>query len=142
MAAVRTYPSDVQDEEWAFVAPYLCLMREDAPQRDHALRDVFHALRHLAHTGRPWRYLPHDLPPWTTVYQQWERWRDARVFESIVHDLNELPRVLLGRTATPTAIVLDGRTLQSTPESGHRAGYDGAKKRKGSTSPSIRWATC
>jgi transposase len=70
MAAVRTYPSDVKDEEWAFVAPYLCLMREDAPQRDHALRDVFNALRYLAPTGCPWRYLPHDLPPWAAVYQQ------------------------------------------------------------------------
>jgi transposase len=133
MAAVRTYPSDVKDEEWAFVAPYLCSMREDAPQREYALRDLFNALRYLAHTGCPWRYLPHDLPPWATVYQQWTRWRDARVFECIVHDLNELQRVLLGRAATPTAIILDGRVLQSTPESGHRAGYNGGKRRKGST---------
>ena len=133
MAAVRTYPSDVKDEEWAFVAPYLCLMGEDAPQREYALRDLFNALRYLAHTGCPWRYLPHDLPPWATVYQQWTRWRDARVFESIVHDLNELQRVLRGREATPTAIILDGRVLQSTPESGHRAGYNGGKRRKGST---------
>ena len=134
MAAVRTYPSDVKDEEWSFVAPYLCLMREDAPQRDYPLplRDLFNALRYLAHTGCPWRYLPHDLPPWATVYQQWTRWRDARVFESIVHDLNELQQVLLGGEATPSVVVLDGQTLQSTPESGHRAGYDGAKKRKGS----------
>ncbi len=132
MAVIRTYPSDVSDEEWAFVAPYLALMREEAPQRKYALRALFNALRYLAHTGCPWRYLPHDLPPWQAVHQQWSRWRDARVFESIVHDLNELQRVLLGRAATPTAVVLDGRTLQSTPESGHRAGYDGAKKRKGS----------
>ena len=132
MAVVRTYPSNVSDEEWAFVAPYLALMHEDAPQRKYPLRALFNALRYLAHTGCPWRYLPHDLPPWQAVHQQWSRWRDARVFESIVHDLNELQRVLLGRTATPTAVVLDGRTLQSTPESGHRAGYDGAKKRKGS----------
>jgi transposase len=79
-----------------------------------------------------YRYLPHDLPPWSAVYQQWTRWRDARVFGSIVHDLNELQCILRGRAATPTAVVFDGRTLQSTPESGHRAGYDGAKKRTGS----------
>ena len=132
MAAVRTYPSDEKDEEWTFVAPYLCLMSQDAPQREYALRDVFNALRYLAHTGCPWRYLPHDLPPWAAVYQQWTRWRDARVFEAIVHDLNGLQRLLLERPATPSAIVLDGRTLQSTPESGHRAGWDGAKRRKGS----------
>ena len=100
MATTRCYPSDISDDEWAFVCPYLCLMREDAPQREHPLRALFNGLRYLAHTGCPWRYLPHDLPPWSAVYQQWERWRDARVFERIVHDLNELQRVLLGRTAT------------------------------------------
>ena len=62
MTAVRTYPSDVSDDEWAFVAPYLVLMREDAPQLDYPLRDLFNGLRYLAHTGCPWRYLPHDLP--------------------------------------------------------------------------------
>lgn len=51
MTAVRTYPSDVKDEEWSFVAAYLCLMSEDAPQRGYALRDVFNALRYLTHTG-------------------------------------------------------------------------------------------
>jgi len=132
MAVTRSYPSDVSDDEWAFVAPYLCLMREDAPQREHPLRALFNGLRYLGHTGCQWRYLPHDLPPLSAVYQQWTRWRDARVFESIVHDLNGLQRVLLGRAAMPTAVVFDGRTLQSTPESGHRAGYDGAKRRKGS----------
>ncbi|WP_210514044.1 IS5 family transposase [Hymenobacter terricola] len=136
MLPARSYPSDVTDDEWSFVASYLALLREDAPQRRHPLRALFNALRYLGHTGCQWRYLPHDLPPWQAVYQQWTRWRDARVFESIVHDLNVLQRLLLDRAATPTAIVLDGRTLQSTlqstPESGHRAGYDGAKRRKGS----------
>jgi len=132
MTATRNYPSDVSDEEWAFAVSYLCLMREEAPQRDHPLRAVFNGLRYLGHTGCQWRYLPHDLPPWWTVYQQWTRWRDARVFERMVHDLNELQRLLLEKAATPTAVIFDGRTLQSTPESGYRAGYDGAKRRKGS----------
>ena len=130
----RRYPSDVNDAEWSFAVRYLylALMTEDAPQREHPLRAVFNALRYLAHTGCPWRYLPHDLPPWLAVYQQWTRWRDGRVFERTVHDLNALQRQLLGRPATPTAVIFDGRTQQSTPESGHRAGYDGAKRRKGS----------
>lgn len=132
MSSTRHYPSDVSDEEWAFVAPYLALISEDAPQWVYPLRDVFNAVRYLGHTGCPWRYLPHDLPPWATVYQQWTRWRDARVFEDMVHDLNEVQRVVLGRSATPTAVILDARVLQSTPESGHRAGYDGGKRRKGS----------
>jgi len=126
------YPSDVCDEEWAFVAPYLALCREDAPQRDYELRDVFNALRYIAKTGSQWRFLPNDLPPWAAVYQQMRRWIDARCFEIIVEDLRILLREFAGRKGQPTAMILDSRTLQSTPESGARGGYDGAKRRKGS----------
>jgi transposase len=76
--------------------------------------------------------MPKDLPPWYTVYQQTQRWLKAGVFEAIVHDLREVLRVAQGRNAQPSAAIFDSRTLQSTPESGARAGYDGAKKRKGS----------
>jgi transposase len=126
------YPSDVSDEEWAFVAPYLALCKEDAEQRDYSLRAVFNALRYLVRTGGQWRYMPNDLPPWTVVYQQTQRWIRARCFESMVEDLRLLLRELAGRKGQPTAMILDSRTLQSTPESGARAGYDGAKRRKGS----------
>jgi len=128
----KPYPSDVTDDEWSFVVPYLTLMREDAPQRDFSLREVFNALRWLVRTGSSWRYMPHDLPPWSVVYQQSQRWFKAGVFEAIVHDLRELLRMCQGRTPDPSAAVIDSRTLQSTPESGHRAGYDGAKRKKGS----------
>ncbi len=126
------YPSDVSDEEWAFIAPYLALCREDARQRDYQLRDVFNALRYIAKTGNQWRFLPNDLPPWTVVYQQMRRWIDARCFEIMVEDLRILLREFAGRKGQPTAMVLDSRTLQSTPESGARSGYDGAKRHKGS----------
>src|SRR3954464_6782630 len=128
----QIYPSDVSEVEWAFVAPYLTLMTEDAPQRDHPLREVFNGLRWLVRAGAAWRMMPHDLPPWYTVYQQTQRWIKAGVFEDIVHDLRSLLRLADGRNALPSAAIYDGRTLQSTPESGGRAGYDGAKKRKGS----------
>lgn len=61
------YPSDVSDEEWAFVAPYLTLLPADASQRKYPLREVFNGLRYLVKTGAHWRMLPHDLPPWPTV---------------------------------------------------------------------------
>jgi len=126
------YASDVSDEEWAFLAPYLILMREDAPQRTHPLREIFNGLRYIARTGLQWRYMPHDLPPWHAVYDQTRRWVAAGVFATIVADLRELIRLGKGRSAQPTAVILDSRTLQSTPESGARAGWDGAKRRKGS----------
>lgn len=128
----KPYPSDVSDDEWTFVAPYLTLMNEDAPQRQHRLREVFNALRWLVRTGAPWRMLPHDLPPWEAVYQQTQRWLKAGVFAAIVHDLREILRLAAGRKDKPTAAIFDSRTLQSTPESGGRAEYDGAKRRKGS----------
>jgi transposase len=124
------YQTDVTDEEWAFVAPYLALCREDAAQRDYPLREVFNGLRYIVKTGNQWRLMPHDLPPWTAVYQQMRRWMDARCFEVMVEDLRKLLREYAGRKAQPTAMILDSRTLQSTPESGARAGYDGAKRRK------------
>ena len=128
----KAYPSDVSDEEWAFVAPYLTLMSEDAPQRDHSLREVFNGLRYIVRGGIPWRMMPNDLPPWHTVYQQTQRWLKAGVFEAMVHDLRVLLRLAEGRTEQPSVAIFDSRTLQSSPESGERAGYDGAKRRKGS----------
>jgi|SRR5580698_6281666 transposase len=130
--ARKPYPSDVTDEEWAFVAPYLTLMREDAPQRQHDLREVFNGLRWIVRTGSPWRYMANDLPPWEVVFQQGQRWIIAGVFEAMVQDLRELLRVIAGRDPQPSATIFDSRTLQSTPESGQRAGYDGAKRKKGS----------
>src|SRR5919205_2508089 len=128
----KPYPSDVSDEEWAFVAPYLTLMIETAPQRIYELREVFNGLRYIVKTGAPWRWMPNDLPPWDVVYQQSQRWLRAGCFEAMVHDLRALLRLAAGRPPEPTAVIFDGRTLHSTPESGARAGYDGHKKRKGS----------
>lgn len=128
----QAYPSDVSDDEWAFVAPYLTLMTEDAPQRDYPLREVFNGLRWLIRAGATWRMMPHDLPPWPVVYQQTQRWLRAGVFAAIVHDLRRLLRLAAGRDAEPSAAIFDGRTMPSTPESGARAGYDGHKRRKGS----------
>jgi len=128
----KPYPTDVSDEEWAFVVPYLTLMTTEAPQRTHALREVFNALRWLVRAGAPWRLLPTNFPPWAAVYQQTQRWVAAGAFEAIVHDLRALLRVAQGRQAQPSAVIFDGRTLQSTPESGARAGYDGHKHKRGS----------
>ena len=127
-----SYPSDVSDEEWAFCAPYLTLMKADAPQRQHELRGIYNGLRWFVRAGCPWRMLPHDLPPWSAVQQQTRRWVRARCFEAMAHDLRMVLRLAAGKNAAPSAAILDSRTLQSTPESGGRAGFDGAKKRKGS----------
>src|SRR5262245_64557841 len=127
----KSYSSDVSDTEWEFLLPYLTLMREDAPQRDHDMREVFNAIRYVVKTGCQWRMLPHDLPDWTVAYQQARRWVQAGAFEQVAHDLRVVPRLVEGRDGQPSAVILDARTLQSTPESGARAGYDGARRKKG-----------
>ena len=128
----KPYPTDVTDEEWAFVAPYLALIREDAPQRQHDLREVFNGLRYIVKTGAQWRWMPHDLPPWPVVYQQTQRWLAAGCFEAILDDLRAILRLAAGRAPEPSAVILDSQTLQSTPDSGAHAGYDGAKRKRGS----------
>ena len=112
--------------------PYLTLMKEDAPQREHSLREVFNALRWITRTGAQWRFLPNDLPPWAAVNQQAQRWLKAGCFEAMAADLRAILRLVAGRAEQPTAAVLDSRTPQSSPESGARAGYDGHKRRQGS----------
>jgi transposase len=126
------YPTDVSDEEWAFVAPYLTLLPEDASQRKQPVREVFNGVRYIVKSGAHWRLMPHDLPPWPLAYQQLRRWMAAGCFEAIVHDRRILLRRAAERPAPPSAAILDARTIQSTPESGARAGSDGHKRRKGS----------
>src|SRR4028118_1624753 len=159
MSQRKPYPSDVRDEEWAFVAPYLTLLPALAKQRKHSLREVFNGLRWIVRTGSPWRYMPHDLPPHDAafpqtqrrikagasrpsmppapppadaVFQQTQRWIKAGAFAAITHDLRSLLRLLEGRTEQPSAAVFDSRSLRSTRESGARAGLDPYKKMRGS----------
>jgi transposase len=90
MNARKPYPSDVSVEEWEFVAPCLSLLPQEAVQREHDLREVFNCLCWLVRSGASWRLMPHDLPPWHTVYQQTQRWVKAGCFEEMAHDLRML----------------------------------------------------
>src|SRR5215213_6407881 len=114
------YPSDVDDEEWAFVVPYLTLMDEAVPQRRYPLRELFNGLRWMVRAGAQWRMLPTNLPPWHAVYEQTQRWLAAGCFERLVHDLRVLIRLGEGRAPDPSGVIIDSRTMQSTPESGAR----------------------
>src|SRR5215212_10132566 len=127
----KPYPTDVNDDEWAFVVPYLTLMTPDAPQRVYDLREVFNALRWIVRAGAPWRMLPTNFPPWEAVYQQTRRWLEAGVFETMAHDLRMLLREAEERMPQPRAVIFDSRTVQSTPESGAgpaRMGARGARR--------------
>jgi len=100
-SARKPYPSDVSDDEWSLVVPYLTLMTETAPQRGHSLRELFNGLRYVIRYGIAWRAMPNDLPPWAAVYQQGQRWMAAGCFESLAQDLGlqDLVTFALGRSA-------------------------------------------
>lgn len=95
---------------------YLLLSREDNRSRVHELRAVFNAVRYGVKDGNQWRLMPNDLPPWRVVYQQMRFWMAADVFELLVADAQSPLREFGGRRGQPTAICIDSRTLQSTPE--------------------------
>lgn len=86
----KPYPSDVSDDEWAFVAPYLALLPKTASQHEHALREVFNELRYVVRNSIPWRAMPNDLPPWAAAYQQAARWLNTGCFAALAHDLRAL----------------------------------------------------
>lgn len=98
----KAYPSDMSDEEWALVVSYLTLMREDAPQRDCSLREVFNGLRWIIRTGAQWRMMPNELPPWATDYQQAQRWSASPAGERVacIRPM-VVPRASLGRVLHP-----------------------------------------
>lgn len=124
--------TDATDEEWSFVLPYLLLSREGNRSRVYALRAGFNAVRYVVKGGNQWRLMPNDLAPWRVAYQQMRRWVEAGAFERLVAGVRSLLREPGGGKGQPAAVCIDSRTSQSTPESGARAGYGGAKRRKGS----------
>src|ERR1700692_1958095 len=139
----KPYPSDVSDDEWSLAVPYLTLMREDADQREHPLRELFNGLRYVIRYGITWRAMPNDLPPWAAVYQQTQRWMAAGCLETLAHDLRAVLRLAAGREAEPSAAIFS-RTLRSTPESGTRRAMTvpSASVARSSIWQSLRWAIC
>lgn len=128
----KAYPSDLDDETYIFMLPYFLLAPEDAHQRKYPIREVLNAAIWIGRTGSQWEYLPNDFPPYKIVHQQLMRWYERGCFENLAHDLRSLVREDALKEGVPTVALVDSRTLQSTPESGGRAGYDGGKRRKGS----------
>lgn len=114
----KSYPSDVSDAERELLAPYPALVRADAPQRVHGLRAVFDVLRYVVQTGCQWDYLPYDFPPHGAVYQQARRWPAAGGFEAAAHGRRAVLRLAAEREVGPSAVVFDGRTIQSTAGGG------------------------
>jgi putative transposase len=114
----RPYPSDMSDAQWAYLEPLLPAVRPGGRPRAHPLREIVDALRYVLRTGCQWRALPHEYPPWQTVYHSFRAWRIDGTWERLNDEVREEVRARAGRHRQPSAAILDSQSVRTTEKGG------------------------
>ena len=133
----RAYQTDLSDAEWSCIEPYMPLPKAPGRPRVHSLREILDAVFYVLRSGCAWRLLPHDFPPWKTVYHFFRLWRIDGTWENLNAAIRKRLRVRIGRDPQPSAGIVDSQSVKSTGVGGGERGYDGGKQIKGSLSATL-----
>lgn len=130
MPSRKPYPTDLTDEQWELLEPFVRASECGPQEQLHPRREVVNAILYITHTGAQWRYMPHDLPDWQVVYHYFDRWKKDGTLKRVHDTLRRKVRQKAGHKEEPTAGMLDSQSVKTTEEA-ETKGYDAGKKVKG-----------
>ncbi len=133
---LRTYPTDLTDAQWAAIAELVPEALPGGWPRRASSRELINAILYMLRGGQAWRLLPHDFPPWQTVYYYLRRWQAEGVWERIHHAVLMADRERAGRDASPMAAIIDSQSVRTGDQKGAHAATTRARRSRGASDTS------